>query len=56
MCSNTFGPANEPSFVMCPTMNNGIPSALALAVNAAADSRIWLTEPGTPSRPAMSMV
>ena len=56
MCSKTFGPAKEPSFVMCPTMNNGMPIDLALAVKAAADSRIWLTEPGTPSRPAMSMV
>ena len=49
MCSNTLGPAREPSLVMWPTMNRGVPVDLAQAVKAAADSRIWPTEPGTPS-------
>ena len=56
MCSRTLGPANDPSLVMWPTIKSGVPVDFAKAVRAAEDSRIWPTEPGTPSWPGKSKV
>ena len=56
MCSNTFGPAMLPSFVMWPMSKTGTPCSLANLSRAAAHSRIWVTLPGELSTVSVCMV
>ena len=46
MCSSNLGPANEPSFVTCPTINVDIPILFEIFINLEVPSFIWLTVPG----------
>ena len=46
ICSNSLGPAKDPSFVTCPTINVDIPIFLEIFINLEVPSFIWLTVPG----------
>ena len=53
MCSKTFGPASEPSFVTWPTKNKTVLLCLAKRVKYAALSRTCDTLPGADSTPGV---
>ena len=49
MCSNTFGPAKEPSLVICPTRKTGTLFSFANFINSAVHCLIWDTLPAADS-------
>src|SRR5699024_4351577 len=55
-CSNSLGPATDPSLVTCPTRITGRSRSLARETNPAATARTCVTPPGDPSDCAVDMV
>ena len=56
MCSRIRGPANDPSFVTCPTKTSVMSAVLAKRVNRAEHSRTCVTLPGALSKAAEKSV